>query len=34
MKDRLTDEKWREILDNPQQAPARPFWTEAFVVEE
>ena len=32
MSDRLTDEKWRELLDS-RQAPALPSWTDAFVVE-
>jgi len=30
--DRLTDEKWRRMLDQ-EQAPARPDWTGAFIVE-
>jgi len=30
--DRLTDEKWREILNNNEQVK-RPVWTESFIVE-
>jgi hypothetical protein len=30
--DRLTDKKWREIL-NSDQAPELPFWTNAFIVK-
>jgi hypothetical protein len=29
MSDRLTDEKWREIL-NSEKAPSRPTWTESY----
>lgn len=32
MSDRLTDKKWRELL-NSNQAPALPSWTDAFVVK-
>ncbi len=32
MSDRLTDKKWRELL-NSGQAPALPSWTDAFVVK-
>ncbi len=32
MEDRLTDEKWREMLGTGQ-APERPQWTQSFVVE-
>lgn len=32
-KDRLTDEKWREMLDNGQ-APALPEWTASFMVPD
>ena len=32
MADRLTDEKWRELL-NSETAPALPSWTNAFVAE-
>jgi hypothetical protein len=32
MSNRLTDESWREMLDNGQ-APARPAWTASFVSE-
>ncbi|MBN1428203.1 MAG: DUF3160 domain-containing protein [Anaerolineae bacterium] len=31
MSDRLTDEKWREMLDNGT-APAQPEWTGSFIV--
>lgn len=30
--DRLTDEKWREMLDN-KEAPCTPEWTQAYAVE-
>ena len=30
LSDRLTDQKWREMLDSGQ-APALPEWTNAFV---
>lgn len=30
---RLTDEKWRRMIDN-NQAPPRPEWTNLFIVEE
>ncbi len=33
MDDRLTDEKWREMLDSGA-APALPPWTASFIVEE
>ena len=32
MSDRLTDKKWRELL-NSGQAPALPSWTDAFVAK-
>jgi len=32
MSDRLTDKKWRELL-NSSQAPALPSWTDAFVAK-
>lgn len=32
MSDRLTDKKWRELL-NSDQAPALPSWTDAFVAK-
>ncbi|HEC31361.1 MAG TPA: DUF3160 domain-containing protein, partial [Deltaproteobacteria bacterium] len=32
MSDRLTDKKWRELL-NSNQAPDLPSWTDAFLVE-
>jgi len=32
MSDRLTDESWREMLNNGQ-APPRPEWTSSFIVE-
>jgi hypothetical protein len=32
MSDRLTDKKWRELL-NSGQAPALPSWTDAFVTK-
>jgi len=32
MSDRLTDKKWRELL-NSGQAPDLPFWTDAFVAK-
>ena len=33
MSDRLTDQKWREMLDN-DKAPPLPAWTEAFIAKE
>lgn len=33
MSDRLTDKKWRELLLS-EEAPARPEWTETFIVGE
>jgi len=32
LSDRLTDKKWRELLDS-DQAPALPSWTDAFVAK-
>jgi hypothetical protein len=32
LSDRLTDKKWRELLDS-DQAPALPSWTDAFVAQ-
>jgi len=32
MNQRLTDEEWRKLLDQPT-APSRPAWTQAFVVD-
>jgi len=32
MQDRLTDVKWRQMLDE-QKAPPRPEWTKAFLVQ-
>ncbi|MCJ7620441.1 MAG: DUF3160 domain-containing protein, partial [Anaerolineae bacterium] len=32
MDDRLTDEAWREMLDQGQ-APDRPHWTASFIAE-
>jgi hypothetical protein len=32
MSDRLTDKKWRDLL-NSEQAPALPSWTDAFVTK-
>jgi hypothetical protein len=32
MSDRLTDKKWRELL-NSGQAPALPSWTDAFAAK-
>jgi len=32
MSDRLTDEEWKQILENEQQ-PNRPTWTNSFVTE-
>jgi len=32
MSDRLTDKKWREIL-NSEQAPKLPEWTDDFVAK-
>ncbi len=32
MEDRLTDKKWREMLE-AGQAPERPQWTQSFVAE-
>jgi len=32
MSDRLTDKKWRELL-NSSQAPALPSWADAFVAK-
>jgi hypothetical protein len=29
--DRLTDEKWRAILDDPKAAPNVPTWTQTFL---
>lgn len=33
MSDRLTDQKWREMLDN-DKAPSLPSWTDAFIASE
>jgi hypothetical protein len=31
LSDRLTDEKWRELLSNFEQAPKTPVWTNEFI---
>jgi hypothetical protein len=33
MADRLTDEKWRELLNSPDK-PERPTWTSSFLANE
>jgi hypothetical protein len=33
MEDRLTDSKWRELLDDGQQ-PDRPEWVSAFTADK